>query len=1231
MSQTATGQSGGTASDPVAPTPEPAEAQPVDPRHDPLGQDALGHPELRRLGLTRDALTADLLIGWLFAVAAGTVLATSAAPPGRVIGLLALVAGLVALALRFPRSATGDDSPEAVYRADRIGNRLGIVSGFGGLGRFGAVRMLASGVLLVLWLPRATDWLGWLPMVLAALVLTMLVAIEPFVVRLLRLPTPYAHRLPRLPQIPDRTGRAWLPPVAWLLATALIGLVAVAGLPGWIALVLAVASAIPVLALVQGTRTRRRAARQVKDGLAAAVEEYRPEFVLYTARPDDATYQLTMWLPYLTRTGRRFIIVTRDPLPAELIAGSVDLPVVTCRGVADLDTVMAPSLRAAFYVNASSGNGAMVRYHQLTHVYLGHGDSDKPPSYNPTHAMYDQIFTAGPAANRRYADHDVVIDPEKFRVVGRPQVEQVRTATAERAAERAAGSPTSILYAPTWRGHVTETALSSLDRAEEIVDALLQRGVRVIFRPHPFSYDDPEHAEIIARVQSRLAADAWERRIPHLFGPAAETDLDAFGCMNAADAMISDVSSVVSDFLFSGKPYAMVAPASVEDPAVFAEQYPVARAAYVVDHHLTDLRPVLDQLLSPATDDPRAAERTALRQDYLGDFPTDGYVDAFVAAVQDVCDHPRTSDTGVAESEDGSAAVDKDTLRRNLDALARSVVTGALAAVAVAAAVAQLPIVGVSAAVLVAVLIGWTLIKPPGPQSETPLAGPRMIISVSAGVGLVVTELVAGAPSLAAGLGSGAMLALVVAIAAERWIGAAQGFRGVEASGLPGVVSAGAGSARSRVLPATGLAIALLGWLLIFVTGAGTGLLVAVCWVFLSALQLIMVLLAVRTARRRLATELATEASLPELLAEAAPQFCVYFASGIGGRYQLGMWLPYFQRLGRPFMIITRSLPMQKEIAELVGDSDIPVIFRPTLRSLEEIVVPSLRVAFYVNNAVRNTHLIERRELTHVWLNHGDSEKPACYNPVHAIYDRIFAAGQAGIDRYARHGVRIPAEKFVLVGRPQTELIKSSREPIAEVEQPTVLYAPTWQGPYADSRVYSLPVGADLVRTLLERGVRVIFRPHPFNHRFPRSEKLVAQVAAVLAEDQQRNGTAHLWGATAEQEMTVEECFNVSDAMITDVSAVLSDYLASGKPYGVMAVGRTEEQLLEEAPAVAAGYPIAEDLSDLEPALEKLLRTDPRAPERAAMREYYLCTFDDPAAGFLSAATEEINTERRPV
>ena len=231
-------------------------------------------------------------------------------------------------------------------------------------------------------------------------------------------------------------------------------------------------------------------------------------------------------------------------------------------------------MRAVFYVNASSGNGAMVRYQQLTHVYLGHGDSDKPPSYNPTHAMYDKVFCAGPAAIDRYGVHGVDIPRSKFEIVGRPQVETVRPASGS-------GGPTTVLYAPTWRGHVSETLLYSLPQGDTIVRSLLERGLTVIFRPHPFSHDFPEDAAVVRRIDALLAADAAASGRAHLFGAAAETERSIMDCINTSDAMISDVSSVVSDYLFSGKPFALVAVPAPPDE--FVRDFPVAAGSYVVD------------------------------------------------------------------------------------------------------------------------------------------------------------------------------------------------------------------------------------------------------------------------------------------------------------------------------------------------------------------------------------------------------------------------------------------------------------------------------------------------------------------------------------------------------------------------------------------------------------------------------------------------------------------------
>jgi hypothetical protein len=285
-----------------------------------------------------------------------------------------------------------------------------------------------------------------------------------------------------------------------------------------------------------------------------------------------------------------------------------------------------------------------------------------------------------------------------------------------------------------------------------------------------------------------------------------------------------------------------------------------------------------------------------------------------------------------------------------------------------------------------------------------------------------------------------------------------------------------------------------------------------------------------------------------------------------------------------------------------------------------------MEAVFYVNNAVRNTHFIERRELTHVWLNHGDSEKPACYSPVHAIYDLIFAAGQAGIDRYARHGVSIPAEKFRIVGRPQVELIRpravGAAARMTSDIAPTVLYAPTWQGPYADTRFFSLPMGLPIVDRLLDAGARVIFRAHPLNYQYPQCRAMIRRINARLEADRAATGRQHLWGPAADSDRSIEDCFNASDAMIADVSAVVSDYLQSDKPFAIVSVGRTREQLLRDAPAARAAYVLHEDLSNLDEVVTNLLGPDPLAELRRSIKTYYLGDLpaDQYAEGFLEAA-----------
>lgn len=1083
-----------------------------------------------------------------------------------------------------------------------------------GLGHRAIVRMLVSAAVALAFLTPYGGAPQW-AVAIAFAGITLPGALESILRKAVAKRTEFVANLPGVEAAP-RAMKIDRPVVTASVAAITIGaIVAVLGLTPWIWLVAAVLLDALYVVIAALAITRVNKDNLLKANLVAAVEELAPEFIIYNALPDAVTHQVMMWLPYLERTGRPFMIVTRAQAPARALAELTDAPIVSRRSVADLEAVLVGSLHAAFYVNASSGNGTMVRYPDLHHVFLGHGDSDKPTSYNPLHTMYDKVFAAGPAATRRYGAHGVIIPDDKFEVVGRPQLEVVEQAVTPIAS---VSSPT-VFYAPTWRGHVEETLLYSLPVAPKIIRALLARGATVIFRPHPFSYQFPDDVDTIAEIVTLLEEDAARTGRDHLFGPAAEVDHDVFELTNMSDAMISDVSSVVSDYLYSGKPFAMVAVSVLASE--FADEYPIGRGAYILEKDLSNLGETLDSLL---VSDPLRQARLRLRADYLGDFPPENYAEAFIAAASAMIAAPRQRDevdwdaseseeldrsangTEPAESTDEATEDESD---RSMGAVissmwkkfaGRTLLPSGLAVAAMGLLLLHAPIVAVTwvglAGSLSHLYLNRRVLRRRSLRNNMLRAvnGARTLLASAfvlvwiAEYGWSWTIIVAGG-------------VIVVTTVLETGLRKAWKVTGLESRNLPGVETRGFQPLERGMVALFSSSVTAVCWLCVFV---GTAPVIPLIF---AALPLVFGLAMYVSGLVRGARSARLDEQLPTLLEEYGAEFAVYFGSTMGIRYQLGMWEEYFQRLGRRFIVVTRDLPMMRTAGQV---TDAPVINRPTLRSLETVITPSLKLAFYVNNAGKNTHFIERRELTHVWLNHGDSEKPACFNPVHAIYDFIFSAGQAGIDRYARHGVEIPRQKFKIVGRPQVEKIDRPDVPIGRLENKTVLYAPTWKGPYKDTEVYSLPSGARIVSELLARGCTVVFRSHSFNYRFDESRKMIREIGALLDEDAARTGRAHKWGAEAEQEMSLIDCFNESDAMIADVSAVVSDYLQSGKPLAMVSVGRTPGQLAEDAPASQASYVIDEDMANLGEALGSLLGADPLAAEREQMRVYYLGDFD---------------------
>ncbi|MEU7471596.1 hypothetical protein AB0A94_24255 [Streptomyces sp. NPDC044984] len=154
---------------------------------------------------------------------------------------------------------------------------------------------------------------------------------------------------------------------------------------------------------------------------------------------------------------------------------------------------------------------------------------------------------------------------------------------------------------------------------------------------------DVARHEETARLRAEWNAAYW-RSFPdweHRVITGAQPRL--YDCFNVSDAMVSDISSVVSDFIASGKPYAVTdsAELGVEE---FKRQNTAVRAAVILSNSAKELGGLLDAVRDPAAD-PLAGDREELKRYLLGpDEPKS--IDQFNTAVAQLALKAETRNLG---------------------------------------------------------------------------------------------------------------------------------------------------------------------------------------------------------------------------------------------------------------------------------------------------------------------------------------------------------------------------------------------------------------------------------------------------------------------------------------------------------------------------------------------------------------------------------------------------------
>jgi hypothetical protein len=338
---------------------------------------------------------------------------------------------------------------------------------------------------------------------------------------------------------------------------------------------------------------------------------------------------------------------------------------------------------------------------------------------------------------------------------------------------------------------------------------------------------------------------------------------------------------------------------------------------------------------------------------------------------------------------------------------------------------------------------------------------------------------------------------------------------------------------------------------------------------------------------------------LPDLDALVAfePQWCVFWAHHVRSS-QLAIWLPYLRRSRYRYVIMASADVFADNVrAAIAGLPNVAIVepFAEARTWLRQ--VPGFRGVLYIVSQPDNMALLGMRRASHVWLGHGESGKKANAHRTASVYDSVFVADYAAVDRYQQAIRRWVASGACAIGTPMVDGIRADPWTTPRAIR-TILYAPTWEGRAPTTDYGSMdsagPALLAALPALTERGVRVVLRPHPgTGSRRPELRGILAALVdagAVRGTDKAQD-------------------FTDADVIISDISGVTSEFLFTRKPAIMPVSGRLievmkgERRIEAEYPWVYRWHVEGEDLLTRLAALEG---ADPlrRARERAARRTF---------------------------
>ncbi len=284
---------------------------------------------------------------------------------------------------------------------------------------------------------------------------------------------------------------------------------------------------------------------------------YPYKILLHTGEGKNGITHMNLWIPIFKQSEVDFVVMVRNYEVFKYLKEKyTELPLVFAKEVKEVDSVLNKmhSLRACFYPSNTGNNIHTLKYNNIEHIFIGHGDSDKTASAHKYFRVYDENWVANQAHIDRFNNAGFDHTGLKHIKVGRPNLKETLLLTQEDWKSRYEGK-INLLYLSTWEGIYVEQEYTSIEIIKEFFENIntLIPSVNINIKLHPWL--GRRRRELVN--YENVILKSWEEKAEDSskFSLKIHTkDTPVEELIKLSNVFICDISAVISEALAGNGP-----------------------------------------------------------------------------------------------------------------------------------------------------------------------------------------------------------------------------------------------------------------------------------------------------------------------------------------------------------------------------------------------------------------------------------------------------------------------------------------------------------------------------------------------------------------------------------------------------------------------------------------------------------------------------------------------------